>query len=76
MNVLQPATFTAKPASPRVGLTLALGFVLAVLAAVMAAVVAEYFDRSTKNPEQIEELLGVPVLLSVPRGTRHIFVRN
>jgi uncharacterized protein involved in exopolysaccharide biosynthesis len=76
VNVLQPATFTAKPTSPRVGLTLALGFILAGLAAVMAAVVAEYFDRSTKTPEQIEDLLGVPVLLSVPRGTRHIFVRN
>jgi polysaccharide biosynthesis protein PslE len=76
VNVLQPATFTAKASSPRVGLTLALGFVLAGLAALMAAVIAEYFDRSTKTPEQIEELLGVPVLLSVPRGTRHIFVRN
>jgi uncharacterized protein involved in exopolysaccharide biosynthesis len=75
VNVLQPATFTAKPSSPRVGLTLALGFVLAALTAALGAAGAEYFDRTATIPEQIEQVLGVPVLLSVPRGTRHIFVR-
>ncbi len=76
VNVLQPATFTAKPSSPRIGLTLMAGLMLSLLSAVWAAFMAEYFDRSAKTPEQVEDLLGVPVLLSVPRGRQHFFVRN
>jgi hypothetical protein len=29
-----------------------------------------------RTPEQIEQELGVPVLISVPRGTRHELVQN
>ena len=76
VNVYQPATFNAKPYSPRIGLTLAFAFILSTLTSALAAMIAEHFDRTAKSPEQIEDLLGIPVLLSVPSGSRHIFVRN
>ncbi len=76
INMVQPPTYVAKPSSPLVKLTLAMGLVLAVLGAVMTALAAEFFDRSLRTPEQIEQELGVPVLFSVPRGTRHELVQN
>jgi uncharacterized protein involved in exopolysaccharide biosynthesis len=76
VNLVQPPTYVAKPSSPLVKLTLAMGLVLATIGAVLAALVAEYFDRSLRTPEQIEQELGVPVLFSVPRGTRHELVQN
>ena len=74
--MLQPATFAAKPASPKLGLTLLLGLMLATLSALLSAAVAEYLDRSMKTPEQIERALGVPVLLSVPRASRNALLWN
>ncbi|MBI2824599.1 MAG: GumC family protein [Planctomycetia bacterium] len=76
VNVVQPATFVAKPASPRVRLTLLLGLIVGALGSVLVAFIAEYFDRSLKTPEQIEHELGIPVLLSVPRGFRHELLQN
>jgi uncharacterized protein involved in exopolysaccharide biosynthesis len=76
VNLVQPPTYVAKPSSPLVKLTLAMGLVLATIGAVLAALVAEHFDRSLRTPEQIEQELGVPVLISVPRGTRHELVQN
>ncbi len=76
VNLVQPPTYVAKPSSPLVKLTLAMGLVLATIGALLVALVAEYFDRSLRTPEQIEQELGVPVLFSVPRGTRHELVQN
>jgi succinoglycan biosynthesis transport protein ExoP len=76
VNVVQPATYVAKPSSPLVKLTLALGFVLALVGAALTALVAEAFSRSLRSPEQIENELGIPVLFSVPRGSRHELVKN
>jgi capsular polysaccharide biosynthesis protein len=57
-------------------MTLAMGFLVALAGAVLVALVAEYFDRSLRSAEQIENELGLPVLFSVPRGTRHEMVQN
>jgi len=76
VNLVQPPTYVAKPSSPLVKLTLAMALVLATIGALLVALVAEYFDRSLRTPEQIEQELGVPVLFSVPRGTRHELVQN
>ena len=44
LNLMQPPTFVETPASPRPIRTLALGFVLSLLAGVSAALVAHYLD--------------------------------
>jgi uncharacterized protein involved in exopolysaccharide biosynthesis len=76
VNMVQPASFVARPASPRLGLTLMLGSLLAVFASVLVALTAEYYDRSIATPEQIEQELGIPVLFSVPRNVRHELVKD
>ncbi|REK18892.1 MAG: hypothetical protein DWQ37_03550 [Planctomycetota bacterium] len=76
VNIVQPATYVAKPSSPPLKLTLVLGVLLAGLGAVLVALAAEHFDRSMRTPEQIEQELGIPVLFSVPRGASNEIVNN
>jgi uncharacterized protein involved in exopolysaccharide biosynthesis len=76
INVVQPASFVAKPSSPRIRLTLALAMLLATFASLLVALAAEYLDQSLRSPDQVERELGVPVLFSVPRGTRHELIQN
>jgi uncharacterized protein involved in exopolysaccharide biosynthesis len=76
VNVVQPATYVAKPSNPVFTLALALALVLSTAGAVLVALVAEFLDRSLKSPEQVEQELGIPVLFSVPRGTRHELAQN
>jgi uncharacterized protein involved in exopolysaccharide biosynthesis len=76
VNVIQPASFVAKPANPRVKLSLVVGLFLAMGIAVLVAFAAEYFDRSITTAEQVEEELGIPVLFSVPRRARNELVQN
>jgi hypothetical protein len=54
------------PASPnRIGI-LALGIVLAGALSIAALALAEVSDSSVRNPRDIQELLGVPPLASIP----------
>ena len=76
VNVLQPASYVAKPASPVFRLTMVLAFVLATLSSVLVAFIAEHFDRSLQSAEQVEQELGIPVLFSVPRGVRHELIQG
>jgi polysaccharide biosynthesis protein PslE len=76
VNVVQPASFIASPASPQLRLTLILGLIVATLGSVAVAFIAELFDRSLTTPEQIEKELGIPVLFSVPRGARNDLITN
>ena len=76
VNVVQPPTFVEKPVSPKMGLALACGLVLATLGALTLAFASEHFDRSVKTAEEVERELGVPVLLSVPRHLRNEFQIN
>jgi polysaccharide biosynthesis protein PslE len=76
VNVVQPPSFVTKPSAPNVKLALVMALVLATLASVLTALASEHFDQSLKSPEQIEEMLGIPVLFSVPRDVRGVFVQN
>jgi polysaccharide biosynthesis protein PslE len=70
VNIVQAASFVAKPSSPKSFLGLLLALILSASAAVLAALVAEQWNRSLNSPEQIERELGIPVLFSVPRSAR------
>ncbi len=76
VNIIQPASFVAKPSSPRILLSLIAGFVLAAGGSVMLAFVCEHFDPSLKTTDQIENELGIPVLFAVPRSERHALPQN
>jgi len=65
--IATPATVPALPAFS-ISMVLALGFVFAIICAISAAYVFEYFDPSFSTPNQITELLGIPVMASFERG--------
>ncbi len=76
VNVVQPASFVGKATNPKMAISLLAGFFVASIGAVLLAFAVEYFDRSLKSPQQIEQELGIPVLLAVPRATRHEMLKN
>jgi uncharacterized protein involved in exopolysaccharide biosynthesis len=76
VNVVQSPTFVAKPSSPMVKLMLVLALVLATMASILVALVSEHLDRSLRTAEQIEQELGIPVLFSAPRDSRHVLLQN
>jgi polysaccharide biosynthesis transport protein len=61
----EPPTF---PARPRVTLNLALGGLIGLAIGLGLAFFIEYLDTSVKTMEDVETLLGVPVLAIVPRN--------
>lgn len=70
VNVVQPANYVARPVSPKKRLILALGLAVATFGAIGVALLFETLDQSFRTPEEVEEELRVPVLLSVPRMPR------
>jgi uncharacterized protein involved in exopolysaccharide biosynthesis/Mrp family chromosome partitioning ATPase len=67
IEVAQAASFVDKPTSPKKALLLALGLVLAMGSALAVPFVAEIFDETLRTTDQVEAVLGLPVVLSFPR---------
>lgn len=69
-QVAEPAT---SPARPRVGLNLALGALVGLVLGIGLAFFIEYLDTSVKTMDDIESLLGVPVLAIIPQGVKLLY---
>lgn len=65
--VLEPATRPISPSKPNRPLLLMLAFVVGAIVGVGGVLVVEHHDQSVKNAEEVESLLGLPVLGAVPR---------
>jgi len=70
VSVKQKAEPPSAPARPRVGLNLMLGALVGLVMGVGLAFFIEYLDTSVKTMEDVENLLGVPVLAIIPQGIR------
>jgi capsular exopolysaccharide synthesis family protein len=70
VSVKQVAEPSAYPARPRVVLNLALGALVGLVLGIGLAFFIEYLDTSVKTMEDVESLLGVPVLAIIPQGVR------
>ena len=70
VSVKQKAEPPSLPARPRVGLNLMLGALVGLVMGVGLAFFIEYLDTSVKTMEDVENLLGVPVLAIIPKGIR------
>ena len=66
ISIAQKATYPLTPISPRKGLNLALGIMLAGLGGVGLAFSAELADHSLKRPEDVEKRLKKPLLVALP----------
>ncbi len=66
-TVLQPATWPNGPSRPNRPLILLLSFLLGGIVGVGTVLVVEQHDESVKDAQEVESLLGLPVLGAVPR---------
>ena len=64
------AEVPSSPSSPRVGLNMLLGVALGLGVGVGLAFFIEYLDTSVKTMEDVETMLGVPVLAIVPKNIK------
>ena len=65
-RVVEEATRPGSPIRPRKQLALLMSLLVGLALGIAAAVTIEYFDTSVKSPEDIERVLGLPVIAVVP----------
>ena len=65
--ILEPANLPLSPGKPNRLLLIVLSLVVGGVIGVGAVLVVEQHDQSVKNAEEVESLLGLPVLGAVPR---------
>jgi polysaccharide biosynthesis transport protein len=68
VSVKQVAEPPSVPARPRVGLNLTLGMLVGLVIGIGLAFFIEYLDTSVKTMDDVESLLGVPVLAIIPKN--------
>jgi len=65
--IAEAATVPALPAHPHWALTLLLGMLLACLVSPGVAFVVDYFDPSLRTPDELRDVLHIPVLAALPK---------
>ena len=70
VNIINPATLPSVPSSPKIPLNMAIGVVLGLIVGVGLAFFIEYLDTSVKTMDDVETMLGVPVLAIVPKNIK------
>lgn len=65
--VMEPANRPLSPGKPNRPLVVLLAFVIGGVVGIGTALVVEHHDQSVKNVDEVEHLLGLPVLGQVPR---------
>ncbi len=64
------AEVPTSPSSPQVALNMGLGVLLGLILGVSLAFFIEYLDTSVKTMEDVETMLGVPVLAIIPKNIK------
>lgn len=66
LSIVDQASLPGAPYSPRLALNLVLALFGGIVLGFGAALGLEYFDNTIKTPDQMEALLGIPVLGLIP----------
>jgi len=66
VRIVSEAREPAEPSSPRRGLVLGLATLLGLFLGVGYSAVAEYFNHTFRDGEDVERILGAPLLMTVP----------
>jgi len=69
VQIAQAATVPTAPSSPKTSRNTALGAILGLLLGLGVAFLLERFDRRIREPKDLEELYGLPLLGVVPEST-------
>jgi polysaccharide biosynthesis transport protein len=72
LNVLDSAVVPDRAAQPRSLIALGVALLLGLLVGVIAAFSAEVIDTTVRDPQQIENSIGLPVLALVPPAERSL----
>ncbi len=67
VRIISEARPPAEPSSPRRGLILGLALLLGLFLGVGYSAVAEYFNHTFRDDDDVERILGTRLLLTVPR---------
>ncbi|MGE5508887.1 MAG: GumC family protein [Chitinophagales bacterium] len=66
VRIIDPAVTPTEPVRPRTALNVAIAAFLALFVGVGLAFLLEYLDTTIRTPEELEQLLGLPVLGQIP----------
>lgn len=66
VQILDPAQLPLSPDSPRPMLNMAIAFFLGLMVSVGVIFLLEYLDNTIKTPNDIEKLIGIPVIGTIP----------
>ncbi len=69
VRIIERAEVPQRPSRPKIPVNLALGLVGGLVIAVGAAFGCDYFDRTVRSSEEVEDLLGLPTLATIPNFT-------
>jgi uncharacterized protein involved in exopolysaccharide biosynthesis len=67
ISVVQPATYPIKPVRPKKMFNIALGLILGIFGGLGLAFISEYMDHTFKKPEDITQILDLPILATIPK---------
>lgn len=73
VSILSPATFSASqiPVKPKTSVNLAIAFVVGLMISVGIAFLLDYLDNTIKTEDDLQELLGLPILGAVSEIKEH-----
>lgn len=69
VEILDKAQMPTNPASPKPKLNMAIAFFLGLMVSIGVIFLLEYLDNTIKTPEDIEKLIGIPVIGTIPLVT-------
>ncbi|TMK39832.1 MAG: polysaccharide biosynthesis tyrosine autokinase [Actinobacteria bacterium] len=67
-TIIEPAIVPTSAVSPNPGQAARLSLIIALLLGLAAVALAQTLDRRTREPHDVEELTGLPLLSAIPRS--------